>query len=112
MGKQASPALEDLIKTIWAVDAVPDSERLTFESIGLAAESGELLNQLKKHRFYRNQDRKAELLDELCDVYYHVNALCKILGITREDLERQTIEKHTRSLGKILAQQTNGEKET
>jgi NTP pyrophosphatase (non-canonical NTP hydrolase) len=108
MKKHPTMSLEDLINNIWVADAVRDSERLTFETIGLAAESGELLNQFKKHRFYPNQDRRTELLDELCDVYYHVNALCKALGVTRESLEQQTIEKHTKSLAKIQAQQNRG----
>ena len=93
--------LTELIEAIWEADAISNDERLAFESIGLAAESGELLNQFKKHRFYASGDRKSELLDELCDVYYHVNALAKTLGVTREELERQTIEKHTHSLDKI-----------
>jgi NTP pyrophosphatase (non-canonical NTP hydrolase) len=110
MDKQPVITLEELIKKIWAADAVTDADRLTFECVGLAAESGELLNQLKKHHFYRNQDRRVELFDELCDVYYHVNSLCKTLGVTREELEQQTIEKHNRSLAKIQAQQASSKR--
>ena len=101
--------IHDLIQAIWAVDPVTATNRMTFEAIGLTAESGELLNQLKKHRFYRGQDRTDQMLDELCDVYYHLNALCQVFGITREELERLTVEKHSQSLEKLRQEKIQSE---
>lgn len=99
--EKAKLNIDELIHEIWAVDPVTNIDRMTFETIGLAAESGELLNQFKKHRFYRGQDRTDQMLDELCDVYYHLNALCQVFGITRAELEQLTVEKHTWSLEKL-----------
>jgi len=65
-----------------------DKDDLAHAIIGLSAESGELLDEYKKWRFYKDgrafpQER---LEDELGDVLYYVFAVCNELNVKPENI--------------------------
>ena len=65
-----------------------DKEDLTHAIMGLSAESGELMDEFKKWRFY-NDGRsfpQKRLEEELGDVLYYVFALCHELRVKPEDI--------------------------
>ncbi len=87
------------MKTTWKGDAramnqmgtpmhVETMGGLTHALMGLSAESGELLDEYKKWRFYNDgrsfpQDR---LEEELGDCLYYVFAACHELGVAPQDI--------------------------
>lgn len=61
--------------------ALTVKDALVNYSMGLAGEAGETANLIKKHRFHGHAMDVAELVEELGDVMFYVQALCNILDI-------------------------------
>ena len=63
--------------------------------IGLSAEAGEVLDEFKKWRYYKDGRAFPEerLKDELGDVLYYVFAVCNELGVKPEDIMWQNKNK-------------------
>ena len=71
-------------------------ERLTTASVGLAAESGEFLEIVKKMVFQgkpRNSDNREHLIIELGDVMWYVAQACMALDISFDDVVRGNVKK-------------------
>ena len=64
--------------------------------MGIAGESGELLDKLKKIMFkpgYDSIERNDELREELVDVWYYVRVLAYQLGMDIDEMTRRSAEK-------------------
>ena len=71
-------------------------ERLTTASVGLAAESGEFLEIVKKMVFQGkpwNSDNREHLIIELGDVMWYVAQACMALNISFDDVVRGNVKK-------------------
>lgn len=70
-----------------------DVTRLLHGAIGIAGESGELLDQIKRHLFYGLPLDRTNVLEECGDLLWYLNlALCS-LGFSFEDAMRANIAK-------------------
>lgn len=71
-----------------------DREELIAQgSMGLAGESGELIDALKKHLFHGHALDEDELIAELGDVLWYVATLSESLGFTLEKVAYKNLEK-------------------
>ena len=71
-------------------------ERLTTAGVGLAAESGEFLEIVKKMLFQGkpwNDDNREHLIIELGDVMWYVMQACKALDVSLDDVIAGNVEK-------------------
>jgi NTP pyrophosphatase (non-canonical NTP hydrolase) len=79
--------------TVFNVEAGDD--RLLHAGIGLATESAEFLDQLKKHVFYGKPLDKVNLREELGDMFWYMAIACDALEVTFEELQDRNIAKLT-----------------
>lgn len=61
--------------------------------MGLAAESGEVLDLVKKYKFHNKPLNKDELIKELGDVRWYIALILKTLDVTLEEIEQKNLEK-------------------
>lgn len=73
-------------------DDVP-SEMLLHAGLGMATESGEFLDTLKKHRFYGKPLDRQNLIEEAGDLAWYLAAACKALGVTLEEVCQANVAK-------------------
>ena len=68
-------------------------ELLAQGAMGLAGESGELIDMLKKHLFHGHVLNEDELISELGDVLWYISTLSKALGFTLEEVAFKNLQK-------------------
>ncbi len=68
-------------------------KRLLHAGIGLATESGEFLDTLKKHLFYGKELDKVNLKEELGDLFWYMAIACDELDVSFESLMDKNIKK-------------------
>lgn len=68
-------------------------DRIANGCLGLAGESGECCDILKKHRYQGHPLDLEKLLDECSDVLWYVAELAAGLGVSLETVARHNIEK-------------------
>ena len=92
-----SKDFKSLIDRLGKLDrAGANIERLTTASVGLAAESGEFLEIVKKMVFQGkpwNSDNREHLIIELGDVMWYVAQACMALDISFDDVVRGNVKK-------------------
>lgn len=66
---------------------------LVWNAMGLAGETGELVDHIKKGVFHEHGIDRDYLAKELGDVLWYVAALCTKLGLSLEDVMTQNIAK-------------------
>lgn len=81
---------EDVLRT-----AVNNSniDSLTFSAMGLAGETGEVVDLIKKHVYHDVPLNRDKLIEELGDVRWYFEVLCNRLNVSMEEIERLNIEK-------------------
>ena len=62
-------------------------------AIGLAGESGELLDAIKKHIYYGNDLDVHNIIEELGDAMWYIARVCDALGVTLDDVMTINIDK-------------------
>jgi NTP pyrophosphatase (non-canonical NTP hydrolase) len=62
-------------------------------AIGIATESGELLDAIKKHIYYEKQLDVVNLKEELGDLMWYMALICYVHGWTFEEIQAQNIAK-------------------
>jgi len=72
---------------------ISNCARLTHGMIGIATESGELLDQLKKYIYYGNNLDKINIYEELGDVMWYIALICNELDFSIEDVMKTNIDK-------------------
>lgn len=77
--------------------AKQESLNLTYMALGLAGESGEVANKLKKviRGDYTENDIKDAIIDELGDVLWYVAGVASVLGVDLDDVASANIRKLT-----------------
>ena len=55
-------------------------------AVGIAGESGELLDAVKKHFYYNKPLDRANVIEELGDIEFYMAAMRLALGLTREEI--------------------------
>lgn len=68
-------------------------QRILHGAVGLATESGELLDGLKKSLFYGKQIDFVNMAEEVGDSLWYLAIICSALGITMEDAMSRNIAK-------------------
>lgn len=59
---------------------------LMHAAVGIAGESGEVIDAVKKAWVYNKPLDRANLHEELGDIYFYMVAMCNLLGFTMEDV--------------------------
>lgn len=82
------------LKTESPCDAAVDvrlngSARLLHAGIGMATESGEILDQLKKHLYYGKVLDEVNLVEEIGDLFFYMAIACDSLGVSFEDVMKK-----------------------
>ncbi len=80
----------EVLRTCAATDF---HERLLLGAMGLAGESGEVVDILKKSRFQGHALEPAKVKDELGDVLWYMALLCHALGFTLEEVRAENVAK-------------------
>lgn len=68
-------------------------------AMGIAGESGELLDAVKKHVIYNRELDIENVIEELGDIEFYMEGLRAQLGISREDVLSHNIAKLTKRYG-------------
>jgi len=67
--------------------------RLLHAGMGMATETGEFVDALKKHVFYGREVDEVNLIEELGDLFWYLAVAADTLGVTFEDIQRRNIDK-------------------
>jgi NTP pyrophosphatase (non-canonical NTP hydrolase) len=73
--------------------------RLMHAMIGMATESGEIQDQLKKHIFYGKPLDKTNLVEELGDLMWYVGIMANQLDVSLEEVMEKNIAKLRKRYG-------------
>lgn len=60
---------------------------------GLVTESSEIMDMLKKHKFYGRDFNMVNLKEEIGDLLYYIHILCNEINYTMEEARKDNIEK-------------------
>lgn len=66
---------------------------LTMAALGLAGETGEVVDMIKKHLFHNKHLERDKIKSELGDVRWYLEAILVATGLTMEDIEAANVEK-------------------
>ena len=78
------------------------NQRLLHAGIGLATESGEFLDALKKHVFYGKGLDKVNLAEEMGDIFWYCAIIADELGFHIDDIMERNINKLKSRYGEKL----------
>ena len=73
--------------------ANPESLNLNNVGLGLAGESGEVADLIKKHLYHEHPLDKERLAKEIGDVMWYVALGCTVLGLDLDDVLRMNVDK-------------------
>lgn len=68
-------------------------EKITIAALGLAGESGEVANQVKKWAGQGARFSAAKIADELGDVLWYVSMMADVIGVTIEEIADRNVTK-------------------
>ncbi|MAJ97450.1 hypothetical protein CL644_01060 [bacterium] len=74
-----------------------DVDELIYTALGLAGETGEVVEKIKK--IYRNdkgvisEDKVNDLKREMGDVLWYLSQMARVLGVTLEDVAQENVKK-------------------
>ena len=68
-------------------------EGLSSYALGLAGETGEVVEPIKKHLYHGQALDHSNLCEELGDVLFYVSALATLLGLSLEDIANTNLTK-------------------
>ncbi len=66
-------------------ELTPEQCEMMHYGCGVAGEGGELLDAIKKHCIYRQPLDRENVIEEMGDSEFYLEALRKLLGITRKE---------------------------
>ena len=70
-----------------------ENDQITNAALGLAGESGEFADHIKKFLYQGHDLDRAKLLKELGDILWYVNLGATALGVPLEEIATQNIQK-------------------
>lgn len=68
-------------------------DTLTMTTIGLAGETGEVCDAIKKYLFHQHPLQVPALTSELGDVLWYLTAICNVLQVDLEDVMEKNVQK-------------------
>ncbi|MGH2496526.1 MAG: nucleoside triphosphate pyrophosphohydrolase family protein [Ktedonobacteraceae bacterium] len=68
-------------------------DKLTLGALGLAGESGEVIDMIKKRLFQGHDIDQNKLLDELGDVFWYYTLILQSMGYSLQEVMSRNIEK-------------------
>ncbi len=71
----------------------PETTDILHNVIGVATESGELLDQFKKHIYYGKELDVTNVGEEIADCMWYLTNLCRLLDLDMEELLDKNIAK-------------------
>jgi NTP pyrophosphatase (non-canonical NTP hydrolase) len=81
----------EVLGTYAGADTVID--QLNLGALGLAGESGEVVDQIKKCLFQGHEIDRLKMVDELGDVLWYYTLICKAMGITLQEVMQHNVAK-------------------
>jgi len=92
---------EEVLKNVPNFKAYSTEKGLTLGGLGVAGEAGEVADLIKKELFHKQHDDptrfdinfKNKLYKEMGDVYWYLEFLCAIAGVTRDDVMEMNVSK-------------------
>jgi len=66
---------------------------LEHAALGIAGEAGELIDAIKKHAIYGKPLDRVNIVEELGDLRFYMQALMNTLGISEEEIIRENMRK-------------------
>lgn len=86
-----------------------DKEPLLHAIMGITGETGELTDALKKHIFYERELDMENVIEELGDIEFYLEALRQQVGVTREQTLVANVNKLNKRYhqGKFTTEQAN-----
>ena len=94
--KKESTDYSEFVKSRFKIDLnpiTPDMSALAHASIGIATESGELLDALKKHWVYEQSFDVENAVEEIGDLLFYIEAACQTLGVTMQACKDANVDK-------------------
>lgn len=87
--------VNNLFKTGEAIQPSITAQKLSVlhATIGISGEAGELLDAVKKHVMYNKPLDVENVIEELGDLYFYMEALEQALGLSKEAIIRHNISK-------------------
>lgn len=87
--------VKNLFKTGEAILPSLDESKMSVlhAAIGISSESGELLDAVKKHVMYNKELDVPNVIEELGDLYFYMEALEQALGLSKEEIINHNINK-------------------
>lgn len=74
-----------------------ENERVILNCVcGLAGESGELIDAVKKHLFHDHEFDKENAIKELGDIHWYWSVMCNALEVDPDEVLRLNVEKLTK----------------
>lgn len=73
--------------------AMTVQELVNYTMLGLAGETGEVVDAYKKFQYHGHSEDKSKMIEELGDVLWYVSIMLYAMGYTLEDCARINIEK-------------------
>lgn len=83
----------EVMRTLGPAEKYPKDKRLTLAALGLAGESGEVVDLIKKHLFHGKPLDLEQLIKELGDVRWYLESMAWVIGVTMQDIEEANIRK-------------------
>lgn len=74
-------------------DLTPEKADLLHMVVGVSGEAGELLDAVKKAVIYNKEMDLENVIEELGDLEFYMSKIRQIVGITREEILKQNIDK-------------------
>lgn len=82
---------EEVMRTVNGL--VEGTDRLLMGALGLAGETGETVDTVKKHLFHGKLLNQVDFIKELGDVRWYLEVLTMYAGVTMEEVEQRNIDK-------------------
>jgi len=79
---------EEVLRT-----AASHKDPLSLGALGLAGETGEVVDLIKKHIHHGVKLDRAKLINELGDVRWYFELLCHSIGVSMEEVEAGNVTK-------------------
>jgi len=85
---------ETYVKEVHRTCSITDQrELLTLTALGLAGETGEIVDELKKVLYHGHELDTGKLRKELGDLFWYLVLLCDTLDLTLDDVMQANVEK-------------------
>lgn len=86
---------EDYLDEILRTYAGPPDfkSKMALAALGLAGETGEVIDQVKKHLFHGHEVDLAQMKDELGDVLWYFMLVCQACGFSLADIMSANVAK-------------------